>query len=498
MDISDNDGKEICPILKKVATSDDKDLISDLPDAILVHILSFLPIKDAINTILLRRFGNLWRSIQVLDFDSCLYHDCDDRDYVPDYLNDGFVDVIRYVLNHHDSITLDTLRLTFGFDFSYTRDESLGDGFDYYKEWEKSTAVQIEKLIRYAISKKVKVLDVNLKGCTSVQLWEIIDLPDVLSSNYLKYLRLVAFNITSCTIIDLKSLRVLLLVEVSISDDIMENVLLGCPFLEDMSLIDCYGLRKLNCKNPNLKKVMLDLTKLEYERVIISCPHVLSLEIRGMIGRADLLDVSSDVYASIYFGYFRCEKKSYDDVRRFLQKVGQCNTFSPCRWSILVLTIWTFTNVRCPTFECKNLILKVGLKIWHLPGLSLLWKNCASLETLTMYIYPSSGPTITMKEAAWIQAYEFDAEKYWDSQEAPFPCLGTVLIYGCVNEPYVLQLVKFLLRSAAGLKKLVISTKERLEFTHERLQFTSEQLQELSQKFNSLPRASPEVKVYFS
>lgn len=86
MGISNNDDKEICCSPKRVKTSDDnKDFISDLPDEILVHILSFLPIKDAINTVLLRRFGDLWRSIRVLDFDSCFYHDCEDDDYIPDY-----------------------------------------------------------------------------------------------------------------------------------------------------------------------------------------------------------------------------------------------------------------------------------------------------------------------------------------------------------------------------------------------------------------------------
>lgn len=47
------------------------------------------------------------------DFDSWLYHDC------PDHLNDDFVDVILYVLNHHDSITLDKLHLKFGFDYKH-------------------------------------------------------------------------------------------------------------------------------------------------------------------------------------------------------------------------------------------------------------------------------------------------------------------------------------------------------------------------------------------
>ncbi|KAL8461266.1 hypothetical protein ACS0TY_031864 [Phlomoides rotata] len=503
MDISDNYGKEICPIPKKVKISDDKDLISDLPDDILVHILSFLPIKDAINTMLLRRFGGLWRSIQVLDFDSCLYHECEDPDFLQDYLNENFVDVIHYVLSHHDS-TLDKLCLKFGFTLTYSRGEEYGEGFEYEKEWEKATVIQIDKLIRYSISRKVKVLDVNFKGCgPPMELWEIYDLPDVLTSNYLTHLKLAALNITSCTKIDMKSLRILLLNDVSLSDDIMESILLGCPSLEDLSLIDCYGLRELDCRNPNLKKVMLCLGHKEDKFLVVSCPYVLSLEIEGWLPRVFLMLGSPIVDVSIYYSYkFRCKQQQYHTVRCLLQTVSQCKTFSPCTWTILVFTIWNFMNVHCPSFDWKNLIMKVGLTKWHHPGLSLLLRNSLSLETLTIQIYPYGYSVLDFffktPEAKWIEAYEFDVDKYWDSQEATFPSLETISIYGYVNEPYVLQLVKFLLRSAARLQKLVISTKEPLKPTYERLQFTSEQLKELSQKFESLPRASPEVKLYFS
>lgn len=42
-----------------------KDIISLMPDSILAHILSFWPILDAIKTIQVWRFGNLWHTFCV-------------------------------------------------------------------------------------------------------------------------------------------------------------------------------------------------------------------------------------------------------------------------------------------------------------------------------------------------------------------------------------------------------------------------------------------------
>ncbi|KAG8386907.1 hypothetical protein BUALT_Bualt03G0197600 [Buddleja alternifolia] len=513
MDIRNDEGTETCRSMKNLKTYDaNKDFISDLPDAILVHILSFLPINDVIQTVLLRRFANLWRHVPVLDLNSCLYHDCEDEDNCPDHLNEKFVAIIHHVMKLHERASLDKLRLKFCFKLSCPVHESFVGKLDSHSlnllRWENSTADQIGKLIGYSISKKVQVLDINLKGCCNDLLRKNYSLPNVFISNHLIDLRLTCCDISGCRNINLKSLRVLLLEKISLSDEIMAEVLVSCPLLEDLSLVDCYRLRKLVCENPNLKKVLLILEKDEY--LIISCPYVLSLEIHGCIECASLLDISSTVDVSILFSYsFRCEQREYDDVRKLLEMVSQCKNLSLCTWSVLVLTIWSFKNMPCPSFEWKNLTLELSLKKWHQPGLSLLLRKSHSLETLTMYIYPGSADILLLRESEWIQAYDFDGEKYWDSQEASFPYLESIMIYGYIDKPYVIQMVKFLLRSAKKLQKLVISTKESFETDHEspsfdgpierqRAHFTPEQLIELAQKFKELPRASPEAVIYFS
>ncbi|KAL3834462.1 hypothetical protein ACJIZ3_009198 [Penstemon smallii] len=142
----------------------------------------------------------------------------------------------------------------------------------------------------------------------------------------------------------------------------------------------------------------------------------------------------------------------------------------------IMILIWNFYNMPCPSFSWKNLILKLSLTKWRHLGISLLLKSCPSLETLTMYIYAP-------------------CDHNYYIQEETFPYLKSIMIHGCINEPYVMHMVKFLLRSAVLLEKMVISTKESFEPTHQSKIF---QLLKLSNELLSFPRSSSQdhSKIY--
>ncbi|XP_047949691.1 F-box/LRR-repeat protein At3g58900-like [Salvia hispanica] len=227
-----------------------RDFFSELPNPILEHILSFLPLKDAIKTALLRRFGDQWHGIRVLDFNSCYYHYNDGPDHNTDHFNEIFTNVIRRVLDLHDNSTLDRVSLGFCFRLTYTREEPQEPDLADFVEWEARASAEIEKLIRYAMSRKVKVLDLDLNGDEPVERWELYKLPDVLRSDDLTYVKLAAFDMTSCNVIDLKSLKTLVLSNVSLSYGVMEAILLHCPVLQDLSLARCHCFEVVKCKNP--------------------------------------------------------------------------------------------------------------------------------------------------------------------------------------------------------------------------------------------------------
>ncbi|KAL0013968.1 hypothetical protein SO802_001037 [Lithocarpus litseifolius] len=64
------------------SADDYKDIISSLPDCILIHILSFLPTRASVATsILSSRWRSLWKLVPVLDLDQRLLFTQSDTDY---------------------------------------------------------------------------------------------------------------------------------------------------------------------------------------------------------------------------------------------------------------------------------------------------------------------------------------------------------------------------------------------------------------------------------
>ncbi|KAL3834457.1 hypothetical protein ACJIZ3_009193 [Penstemon smallii] len=85
-----------------------------------------------------------------------------------------------------------------------------------------------------------------------------------------------------------------------------------------------------------------------------------------------------------------------------------------------------------------------------------------------------------------------------DSQEETFPYLKCIMIHGCIKEPYVMHMVKFLLRSAESFEpthqsKVFVDTIERRKDP-----FHTEQLLKLSNELLSFPRSSSQdhSKIY--
>ncbi|OMO65636.1 F-box/LRR-repeat protein, partial [Corchorus capsularis] len=103
-------------------------------------------------------------------------------------------------------------------------------------------------------------------------------------------------------------------------------------------------------------------------------------------------------------------------------------------------------------------------------------------------------------ECQWMESYDFDGEKFWRSQEGTFHCLEknlkSIKIYGHITEPYVIDMIEFLLKNAMVLEKLEISSQNtfrpfpKTNCCPRKVELTTEQRQEFSRKVFSLPRAS--------
>ncbi|XP_015168943.1 putative F-box/FBD/LRR-repeat protein At4g00315 isoform X2 [Solanum tuberosum] len=390
-----------------------EDRFSGLPDAILIYILSLLPSKDVVNTMLIRRFHHLWPFIQTLNFDQCMWPghicDCYARASRPIY-DEKYVNFVRHVLLLHKGPTIHKFCLKFHFRSFYEfwqRTSGRTDIWHYdFLRSEKRMANEIGAWIQFALNKNLEVLDLSFYEHGTDQPQAFYDLPScVLSSPHLVELRLTYCKINLKRKSELKSLKTLYLDNVMLMDQSMNYILSGCPMLEELTLQLCYCRRRVVLLNSNLKTLKLDIRWFQ-PRIHVSCPTLLSFDMSGAVEVLDIANVASiaevSVKRNLIFDFN--EDNNYQNLRIFLQTFSRAKTLKLCSW-------------------------------------------------------------LALNALSWIHLYEFDAGEYRSMVDVPVQCLidhlKTVEVAGFVMERQMIQFLEYLLGHSMVLQKMKIFAKKK-------------------------------------
>ncbi|KAM3237880.1 FBD-associated F-box protein [Capsicum annuum] len=225
-----------------------KDGISELPDEIVVHILSFLSFKEAAATsVLSKRWLHLWTYFPRLDFDGTkLVEKIELYPKLYKEMNEKFVRWINNTLPMCKAQRLDRFRILFAID--------------------KFVPHDIDKWLEFAFARKVQRLELDLR----VGLDELYsDVDDC----YAFPGQLLLRNVCQPHLDNLpplwhnfKNVKVLLLKAVNVSDKVLEFFLHNCPFLEEMVVHGSDALVNLQVVGPSLKLKLLE-KYLEHYRV---------------------------------------------------------------------------------------------------------------------------------------------------------------------------------------------------------------------------------------
>ncbi|KAF2552052.1 hypothetical protein F2Q68_00036329 [Brassica cretica] len=238
--------------LKRRSCLRNRDRISELPDALLLQILSFVPTKDAVATsVLSKRWRYLCKMMPRLRF---WYERTDDLERFSD-------NVCRFLLSHQAPV-LQSLHLEVNF--------------------ERGSTMDIGVLLGVAFGLHVRELELQVYS------WEPYRFP----TSLYKCRTLETLKLGSRVLLDvsfpvcLKALRTLSLFDVSYKDDgSVVNLLSGCSVLENLEVMmfSHPHLGTFTIHVPSLQNLTLISDSEDFTVFVINAPHLKYLNLKGLI-----------------------------------------------------------------------------------------------------------------------------------------------------------------------------------------------------------------------
>lgn len=236
----------------------EEDRFSDLPDAIILHILSFSDTKDAIRTgTLSKRWLYLWTSVPNL-----LFHQ---EGYNLEYeLTCKFVAFVDQTLILHKGSPITDFVVCF--------------------EYNDSFASTVDRWVRFATRANVKNLSLHFEARTDLDFVDMNDDDDhyLLPRHLYRASSMTEMTLQLCDVapkgvICWKSLKKLYIESTKMSEDAIPKILVGSPLLEVLALHRFYGFNRLDIDSTSLKRLTISDYSNFSETLEILAPNLESL-----------------------------------------------------------------------------------------------------------------------------------------------------------------------------------------------------------------------------
>ncbi|CAH8372864.1 unnamed protein product [Eruca vesicaria subsp. sativa] len=336
-----------------------EDLISNLPDEILQHILcSNIPTKLAISTsILSRRWRHVWCEVPSLSL---------------------FVGTLTTAASVNKTLTRYTAPKTKSF---HLRIEYVMKNMSY-----------IYTLIKFAMSHNVENLSLDISSH-----YYQFKFPDfVYSSSSIKQLNITLilrhWIVPECTV-SWTSLQKLSLTCCRLSDESMAKILSGCPVLEKLTLYHCRELEVLDLgKSPRLRALEVIIgnmtVPLRGPRQIVA-PHIHYLRFLSSELSCTLVDVASLTEAELEISSVSLNSDLnfpflHFMVLKMLDKLKNAEKLKLGSSFIQILS--KIGDAPFPTLKVKALTLDTKICQYVIPGIERLLKNSPDLDLETLKV----------------------------------------------------------------------------------------------------------------
>ncbi|KAL7136311.1 hypothetical protein ABFS83_10G021300 [Erythranthe nasuta] len=252
---------------KKRYPSGDVDRISQLPDDILVTIVSFLSIKEAARTsVLSSRLINLWKHVPRLDFDAETALCKTSHKYELLYSEESckYVEWVNRVIRSHKAATLKEFRVCF--DLSQTVENAI-------TQWLEFALVRHIERLDFDFSARALNIDFSARALNI----------GTVGSTYYAFPEKFVKRPSQSSSTNFKSLKSLSLKCVNLTREAIEFFLHNCPLLEmvvhftnnisslvvcgsslalkHLELYSCYKLKSVKVSAPNLTSLTLPIAR---------------------------------------------------------------------------------------------------------------------------------------------------------------------------------------------------------------------------------------------
>ncbi|KAK9741727.1 hypothetical protein RND81_03G124100 [Saponaria officinalis] len=350
------------------------DTLAELSDETLIHILSFLPTVDAVRTMLVKRFGTLWTFLPNLDLDDSMFdlwynNFPDDDDEGCSSLNLAFFIFVRNVLSCHRSSKITRFRL------------HMGDCY-YSDVEERNLSHELDSWIEFALRKNVEILEFNVGMVEPCELPYKLPFSEFVSDS-LTELKLEFLEMKLQTRIQMGVLRVLTLIRVEISDAVFQEIVRGCPLLQELEIYNC-TLNNLKIDASNVETLILDTSEHYDSGPVINCPHLRSFRFTGFVNCIEVQDLSSLVDVTFNLSSQYLEFKEFDQFLAALKPVLSAKVVSFSCEFVTVLFHCMLKHLPQLSINWKRVELSMWLTEKHIPGLSRLLRHSPYLEELVI------------------------------------------------------------------------------------------------------------------
>ncbi|KAK9274159.1 hypothetical protein L1049_018973 [Liquidambar formosana] len=419
------------------------DRISDLPEPLIHHILSFLQTVDVVRvSVLSRRWRYLWNSIPCLDFDYTLFSTGPMTYFFQFRFGEKFTDFVNRVLSAREECDIQRLHLSC---------------FNHCNSW-------VDRWICDAVGRNVQELDLSFCPDDSFELPHCLQTTKLLTVLKLNLCYRVLRMPTSMGFSRLTSLHFVSLK--FLNDDSAREFFRSCPLLENLIMERCVfknlkvlDITATNLKNLTIKNVEVDSISddgLCETELKIFAPNLVSFNYMGPVAQSYLLKNISSI-ASVFIQLVPGPKKASMEELGYLvcEFIKACYSTKVLKLSVTFLEYLfpILGKPECfsaPFYNLKSLKLFAGIGKLHLQVIVYLLEYFPNLEALA----------IDFKETSkW--------NDYWQPQDGVLTCLmyhlKTVEIDNVKGQENELGLISFLLKFGQVLETMTITWSTDLE-----------------------------------